>query len=323
MGATQCCTTVEKTVPDQATLPKSEQDDSKESNPPIGLSHQASNGETKSSPKVKGLAHIKEAVQKHMNNLKEFRSWLKRHFKSPAEAWEVIAADVPEDGLLQQDLFVKKMKELGFEGNAGALFKVIDEDGTGVTLQQFKQILSSQKKGNSFMELVEQAVANKDKFQDGAEDAAVAPLGPPRRGSKEASGRGASKEQEGRPSIDGGDRSSSPRERSRSQKRDSSPKPSKRDSSPKGRQSSPKGDRALRRRASEGDATANDPKAEGNNPSFSRVNSVSVQPTALRGNSKGSLASMSTASSYFHSSPTNQAGAQVKKKGSGSTQALA
>jgi hypothetical protein len=295
---------MEHAVPHKVTARKGTTDEESESGTPISLKQKGSNdaispngSQEKSAPKIKGLAHMKDAVQKHMNNLKDFRTFLKKHFKSPAEAWDVIAADVGEDGLLQHDVFCKKVKELGFEGNAEGIFKVIDENGTGITKQQLKQTLTAQKKGNAFLDLVEQAVANKDdlKGEDGNEK---------RKSSKEESGSGSGRKEskEGKETKEL--KASSPREggRGRTSKRESSPKASKRESSPKGRASSPKGsERNQRRRASEGDAPAELP--------FGRTSSTSAQPQAVRGNSKGSLASMSTAAS----TPTHSN--QVKKKG--------
>eukprot|EP00746_Dinoflagellata_sp_MGD_P022951 gnl/MRDRNA2_/MRDRNA2_153752_c0_seq1.p1 gnl/MRDRNA2_/MRDRNA2_153752_c0~~gnl/MRDRNA2_/MRDRNA2_153752_c0_seq1.p1 ORF type:complete len:335 (+),score=76.72 gnl/MRDRNA2_/MRDRNA2_153752_c0_seq1:133-1005(+) len=289
---------MEQAVPDKVTTPKGA---TEEQDTPIALKKEASNNDQPSSPaKIpKGLAHMKDAVQKHMNNLKEFRTFLKKHFKSPAEAFDIIAADAA-DGILQQDVFVKKVKELGFSGNADALFGVINENGKGVSKDQFKQILTAQRKGNAFLDLVEQAVQNKEEIK-GKEEKEQ------KRASKEASGQRTSFSEKEKEDIDKDrPKSSSPREsRGRSKVRDSSPKASKRDSSPKpsgkDRASSPKGERVPRRK-SEGDLPAD--------AAFGRTNSVSGQPgrDALRGNSKGSLASMSTAAS----TPTNH---QVKKKG--------
>lgn len=325
MGATQCC---------QMESAKAQRS-AEEGDAPLSA-HQAKSPENSETPlksalKVKKgaevLSRMKDTVSKHMNTVRDFRSFLKKHFKSSTDAWDVIAADLAEGELVQQAVFLTKVQEMGFDGDAGSIFNTLNEDGDGIGKEHFKKFLARKTPG--FIEVVQEAV------EKSKEEKAKGKDGKASQDEKDNSSKTSPGEEER-------EKSTSPRESKKSgrrgsrdatdKKRDSSPKPSDarrsskgstgttatRDSSPKETrprrasrdQGEPAGEASRPRRASRGDVAAGEPiaisKMTSKESTYSEPNKE-----AKRGSSTGSLASLSTAASAPNSSPS---GSQAKRK---------
>merc|ERR1719331_811611 len=68
-------------------------------------------------------------------------------------------------GRLQQDLFAKRMVELGFDGDALSIFGVMDEDGKGLSRNQFITIMTG--RGSAFTSIGSQVTIGPAKGKEG------------------------------------------------------------------------------------------------------------------------------------------------------------
>eukprot|EP00746_Dinoflagellata_sp_MGD_P018214 gnl/MRDRNA2_/MRDRNA2_142229_c0_seq1.p1 gnl/MRDRNA2_/MRDRNA2_142229_c0~~gnl/MRDRNA2_/MRDRNA2_142229_c0_seq1.p1 ORF type:complete len:263 (+),score=49.45 gnl/MRDRNA2_/MRDRNA2_142229_c0_seq1:98-886(+) len=92
---------------------------------------------------------MKQTEWMQIRNVQNFRKFIHEQFRSPGEAWDSIMAGVwLGGGRLQQDLFAKRMVDLGFDGDALGIFGVMDEDGKGLTREQFIKIMTG--RGSAF-----------------------------------------------------------------------------------------------------------------------------------------------------------------------------
>lgn len=124
MGTTQCCQTAkaDQLSSDSSVIQAQKACESNNvtaaSSPKSIMKSAEKDNDVEGKPSGSKQNVMKEKVMEHMNNVKQFRTFIQASFKSPGEAWTFVTKNNWNSSRLQKAEFVKKMEELGFDGNA-------------------------------------------------------------------------------------------------------------------------------------------------------------------------------------------------------------
>jgi len=173
MGATQCCQTSDKHVPEQIQKPAGPGRNKGSTAEPPSTPPAAK----ASSALQSGLAKFRKGLKGAVEDVSEFRKFLKVKFASPDKAFTAYAKGAVH---IARDGFISHSKEIGFMGNAERVFDTIC-DGDGVlTRATWKEKLGKSgstvlKAGDApkqdFMTVVREAVQREKAAQAAAEAA--------------------------------------------------------------------------------------------------------------------------------------------------------
>lgn len=101
------------------------------------------------------IAKVRSTVNISLEEQREFRRFLKPHFRTPAEAFDAFADGRP---FIDHDHFIRKAEELTYSGNPEKVFHSLCDGQGRITRRAFQQSLKAAVQETKFSDVVMRAV---------------------------------------------------------------------------------------------------------------------------------------------------------------------